>query len=313
LINARYEEEFVFHDGTRAKNLLELVLKLEHLTTEEFNKFVNLDKNDFSNWINYVLKDKFLADILRNVKTCEETIYLIKNRMDESFCDVVSFSNKAILNTSENKAYTGNNISLLDQSAIHVSPNIARDTTIVSSKPSAHSSFSNMSNMLNDTKDNSTTMPKDIKASRNWFKLLLEKNSFKKRLEDTQSSHQSSVQSSNQSGSTLNTNSNNQSSDQSHNSSNNLVTNNSNIIKLNNTLHENKINAHKSYHDYLFKKRAFLRNLQNLKDGRTNKNNSLNTNDTKEETEHENALWFVLYVILIILIVSLLVYKLFLS
>jgi len=84
LISAPHDKEFIFHDGSRVKNLLELVLKLEHMADHEFHQFVTSNKNDFANWIEHVLCDKHFADKLRIVMSKNETILLIKDKIEET-------------------------------------------------------------------------------------------------------------------------------------------------------------------------------------------------------------------------------------
>lgn len=84
MINAPYDKEFVFHDGSRIKNLSELVLKIEHISDHEFHQFVNHSKNDFANWTEHVLNDKHFADKLRTLLSKNETIRLIRDRIDET-------------------------------------------------------------------------------------------------------------------------------------------------------------------------------------------------------------------------------------
>lgn len=81
MINAPYEKEFVFHDGQRAKNILELSVTLERISQQDFEKFVNTDKNDFANWIEYVLQEKELASLLRSTILLSKTLELINNKL----------------------------------------------------------------------------------------------------------------------------------------------------------------------------------------------------------------------------------------
>jgi len=81
LINAPHDKEFVFHDGTRVKNLLELVSKIEHLGDHEFHQFVNIHKNDFSNWIEHVLSDRSFAQELRSLHSKDDIIKAIKDKI----------------------------------------------------------------------------------------------------------------------------------------------------------------------------------------------------------------------------------------
>ena len=83
MINAPHDKEFVFHEGTRAKNLLELVEALEKLTDDDFSKFVSIHKNDFSSWIEYVLSDKELADKIRPITSRNVNIQMLKDKINE--------------------------------------------------------------------------------------------------------------------------------------------------------------------------------------------------------------------------------------
>lgn len=81
MINAPYEEEFVFHDGRRAKNLLELYSTLETMGQQDFERFVNPGKNDFANWAEYVLLDKELASSLRSTILFQKTKDIINKKI----------------------------------------------------------------------------------------------------------------------------------------------------------------------------------------------------------------------------------------
>jgi hypothetical protein len=83
LINAPHDKEFIFHDGTRARNLLDIVSKLENLDDHEFHQFVNIHKNDFANWTEHVLSDKPFADKLRVVASRVDAIQLIKDKIND--------------------------------------------------------------------------------------------------------------------------------------------------------------------------------------------------------------------------------------
>ncbi|HIH31455.1 TPA: hypothetical protein HA235_01995 [Candidatus Woesearchaeota archaeon] len=76
--NAPYEQEFVFHNGSRAKNIFELSVFLENMPDNEFRSFVNEQKNDFANWIEYVLEEKDLAIKLRATINIHETRNILK-------------------------------------------------------------------------------------------------------------------------------------------------------------------------------------------------------------------------------------------
>lgn len=84
MIDAPDGKEFVFHDGTKAKNLPELAAVLGSLSDSEYSGFVNEQKNDFSSWIEYILMDKTFAERIRRVVSRSAAIQLINNRINES-------------------------------------------------------------------------------------------------------------------------------------------------------------------------------------------------------------------------------------
>ncbi len=83
MINAPHDKEFVLHDGSRIRNLLDLTIALEKISDVAFSKFVNTQKNDFSNWIEFVLLDKNLADKIRYVLSKNTTVNILKDRINE--------------------------------------------------------------------------------------------------------------------------------------------------------------------------------------------------------------------------------------
>jgi len=83
LINAPSDKEFVFHDGSRTRNIAQLVEKIASLSDEQFSEFVNTTKNDFSNWIEFILLDKNLAERMRMEHSKAGTLYLMRNRISE--------------------------------------------------------------------------------------------------------------------------------------------------------------------------------------------------------------------------------------
>ncbi len=60
--------EFVLVDGRKLKDVRELAFALADMADDVFWHHASDAKNDFSNWINDVLKDKELADALKLVK-----------------------------------------------------------------------------------------------------------------------------------------------------------------------------------------------------------------------------------------------------
>jgi hypothetical protein len=74
-----YEKQFHFRDGASAANLEELKRKIESISYQEFYHHVNAEKNDFANWVQYVLKQEELAADLRKVTSIVETVEIIND------------------------------------------------------------------------------------------------------------------------------------------------------------------------------------------------------------------------------------------
>jgi hypothetical protein len=85
LVNASYDKELVFQDGSRAKNIVELIGKIETLNLHDFSHFVNHSKNDFANWIEYVIMDKDLSVSLRKTHSKEKTLELLKIKISSLY------------------------------------------------------------------------------------------------------------------------------------------------------------------------------------------------------------------------------------
>ncbi len=79
---ADVEPEFRFWlgDGRVIKNLNELAHALRTMHNSTFFHHVNRDKNDFSNWIKEIIKDKALAEKVRNIKDSGEMAATIEAR-----------------------------------------------------------------------------------------------------------------------------------------------------------------------------------------------------------------------------------------
>lgn len=82
---ADVEPEFRFwlSDGRVIKNLDELIEALKTMNEATFSYHVNKEKNDFSSWIREILKDKELADRIRNARKKEIVLEIIKKRKEE--------------------------------------------------------------------------------------------------------------------------------------------------------------------------------------------------------------------------------------
>jgi len=81
------EQRFRFNDGTSVGNLEELEKVLMHISEEEFRHHVSNDKNDFANWIKYVLKKESLASKVWQAKTKTELSGIINDDLRSIFID----------------------------------------------------------------------------------------------------------------------------------------------------------------------------------------------------------------------------------
>lgn len=83
MMTAPEGKEFIFKDGSKAQTLKELSISVKLMSDYEFSSFVNDSKNDFANWIEFVLFDAQLASRLRMQKTRDETIKIIDSKISE--------------------------------------------------------------------------------------------------------------------------------------------------------------------------------------------------------------------------------------
>ncbi len=75
------DKAFITHRGARLLNLEDLREEIKFMSEPEFREYVNNKKNDFANWIEYVIGDKELADRLRETQNKEKTFNLINSRI----------------------------------------------------------------------------------------------------------------------------------------------------------------------------------------------------------------------------------------
>jgi hypothetical protein len=74
------EKVFYLADGRKVKSLLELTEALENMSEDVFRHHVSAARNDFSNWINDVFKDKELAQDIKGVRDrADAEIRLLKH------------------------------------------------------------------------------------------------------------------------------------------------------------------------------------------------------------------------------------------
>ncbi len=81
LNNVPDDKAFITHGGSRLFNLEDLREEIKFMSEPEFKEYVNKDKNDFANWVEYVIEDKELADKLRETRDKEKTFNLINSRI----------------------------------------------------------------------------------------------------------------------------------------------------------------------------------------------------------------------------------------
>lgn len=76
------EQCFWVNNGPILKNLEELANILPEITDETLHHHVNDEKNDFSNWIRYVIGDQKLANDLSSSRNKESALKKIRNRLN---------------------------------------------------------------------------------------------------------------------------------------------------------------------------------------------------------------------------------------
>jgi thiol:disulfide interchange protein len=129
MINAPYEKEFVFHDGKRAKNILELGEVIERMSDQEFQSFADPNKNDFANWVEYVLFDKKFSEKLRDAPSRDHAILLLKEKLRELQEEENSVT-EAAMSTSKIKVLKQADSIIYTTPVDYTTPaNVANDTT----------------------------------------------------------------------------------------------------------------------------------------------------------------------------------------
>ena len=75
------QNSFWVNDGNVLKNLDQLMDELKHINDVTFHYHVNENKNDFSNWINDIIGDHYLAKELHQAKTKSSALKKLKERL----------------------------------------------------------------------------------------------------------------------------------------------------------------------------------------------------------------------------------------
>lgn len=81
LVCANGSECFWTTDGRVLSNLVELRDSLSAMGDEAFKHHVTKDKNDFADWIEYILGDKALAKALRKAKKATSARTIVVRRL----------------------------------------------------------------------------------------------------------------------------------------------------------------------------------------------------------------------------------------
>ena len=76
------EQCFWVNNGPILKNLEELANALPDMNDEIFNHHVNIEKNDFSNWVNGIIGDQKLANDLLSSKNRDSAVKKIRSRLN---------------------------------------------------------------------------------------------------------------------------------------------------------------------------------------------------------------------------------------
>ena len=79
------ENYFFLKDGTRIKSLFGLSKELNKMPDDVFQHHVNENRNDFSSWIRYVLKDDKLAERLLSTTSREHIKNFIGERTNRGY------------------------------------------------------------------------------------------------------------------------------------------------------------------------------------------------------------------------------------
>jgi len=185
LINAPHGKEFIFQDGTRARNILELVTVMETLSDHTFHHFVNAHKNDFANWIDHVLENKKFSDRLREVNTKSDTVRLIKEEISDS-ASKGKFGG-SIMNLLKIEDHRKNHHETYVHDTDHGSEghgSKAHGSGASSDNTDAYAlKHETQAPMTIDKKEESEEKKIEMKASRQWFKLFSRKKMSEKNIE----------------------------------------------------------------------------------------------------------------------------------
>ena len=83
LSSVRPEKSFWINNGPIVNNIRNLPKALEQVSEDTFTHHVNGEKNDFYNWITEVIGDQKLARRIKAVRSKQDFIKELKNRISE--------------------------------------------------------------------------------------------------------------------------------------------------------------------------------------------------------------------------------------
>jgi hypothetical protein len=90
------ESYFYVCNGAVLKDLEDLLRELNNMDDGSFYFHVNSEKNDFYNWVNFVLQDSVLAKKMQKVKDRKKMIDVIEKRLRTLAKSVKRNKNKII-------------------------------------------------------------------------------------------------------------------------------------------------------------------------------------------------------------------------
>ncbi len=80
--NVSDDKAFWASNGSVLKNLGDLAMALEVMSSEQYRQHANYEKNDFCNWLNEVIRDDILAKELMHARNKESAIKKVKERIE---------------------------------------------------------------------------------------------------------------------------------------------------------------------------------------------------------------------------------------
>lgn len=82
LQNVPEDKVFWCSDGQTLRNLVELATAFKNMSDETFRHHVTTDKNDFSNWVKYVIGDESLSVDLNKARSPYQAAEYVESRIN---------------------------------------------------------------------------------------------------------------------------------------------------------------------------------------------------------------------------------------